>query len=79
MLENASYLLSSMSHYLYDRILYPAKLYGTMMYPRETIEQAIELPKYVYMAGSSFFFRNDLTFFPSMLSRMQLSNTFLVF
>ncbi|VDK78664.1 unnamed protein product [Litomosoides sigmodontis] len=65
--ENALYLLSIIPRYLYDRVLYPVKLYGTMMYPRETIEQAIELPKYVYMAGQSMYtkamtniYNNDL-------------------
>uniref|UniRef100_A0A8R1XVJ7 SUN domain-containing protein n=1 Tax=Onchocerca volvulus TaxID=6282 RepID=A0A8R1XVJ7_ONCVO len=52
-LRNALYLLSSVFHFLCDLLLYPGKLYGAMMYPREAVEQMVQLPKYVYMAGQS--------------------------
>ncbi|VBB27173.1 unnamed protein product, partial [Acanthocheilonema viteae] len=50
-LRNILYLISVILRFLYDLILYPAKLYGAMTYPRETIEQMVQLPKYVYIAG----------------------------
>ncbi|KAL3989549.1 Sad1 / UNC-like C-terminal family protein [Acanthocheilonema viteae] len=52
-LRNILYLISVILRFLYDLILYPAKLYGAMTYPRETIEQMVQLPKYVYIAGQS--------------------------
>ncbi|VDK86232.1 unnamed protein product, partial [Onchocerca ochengi] len=56
-LRNALYLLSSVFHFLCDLLLYPGKLYGAMMYPREAVEQMVQLPKYVYMAGKSIVIR----------------------
>ncbi|EJD76557.1 UNC84A protein [Loa loa] len=51
--RNVSYLLSVVFHFLYDLLLYPGKLYGAMVHPRESLEKLVQLPKYVYMAGQS--------------------------
>lgn len=51
LLRNALYLRSILFHFFYNLLLYPEKLCGTMMHPREAIKQVIHLPKYVYMAG----------------------------
>ncbi|MCP9262922.1 SUN domain-containing protein 1 [Dirofilaria immitis] len=51
--KNALYLVSFVFRFLNDLLFYPAKLYGAMIYPQKTIEQVVQLPKYVYIAGQS--------------------------
>uniref|UniRef100_A0A0R3RUF7 SUN domain-containing protein n=1 Tax=Elaeophora elaphi TaxID=1147741 RepID=A0A0R3RUF7_9BILA len=51
--RNVLYWLSVIFRFWYNLILYPSKLYGAMMHSRKAIEQVVQLPKYVYIAGQS--------------------------
>uniref|UniRef100_A0AAF5PK95 SUN domain-containing protein n=1 Tax=Wuchereria bancrofti TaxID=6293 RepID=A0AAF5PK95_WUCBA len=52
-LKNALYLLFVIFRFLYDLFLYPAKLCGAIIHSERSLEQVLQLPKYVIMAGQS--------------------------
>uniref|UniRef100_A0A7I4KJ31 BMA-UNC-84; SUN domain-containing protein n=1 Tax=Brugia malayi TaxID=6279 RepID=A0A7I4KJ31_BRUMA len=52
-LENALYLLFVIFRFLYDLFLYPAKLCGAIIHSERSLEQVLQLPKYVIVAGQS--------------------------
>ncbi|KAK6112411.1 Sad1 / UNC-like C-terminal family protein [Brugia pahangi] len=52
-LENALYVLFVIFRFLYDLFLYPAKLCGAIIHSERSLEQVLQLPKYVIVAGQS--------------------------